>query len=233
MRLRPDVRRFPFVLGAVVGITFVTSMIVGLSAHGEADTYRLTNLQIEYPFDPPGVDLGVTKQVAGVKFQAVWPASGFPGGAECTVTLSAADDTEAGSLSFGLVSASNGSAMEVEVPVATDPKSAKGDCVDSGVESATGAGYVFTASKVKPVLDGHGDNVPDRALISFDIAVATPGAVPGLRTCYLSIDRVGGTTDAPIKYNVMAGDAAIDLNVGGGGPETIEAAHMECKEFEP
>jgi hypothetical protein len=231
-------RRFSrgtFVAAASVTVVLLGVGIVALASSANEPTYSLRAFDIRYPYENPRADIGPDKESALVSFEAHWPPSGFPGTAECHLTLYSADGAEVGSLDFQVLSGADGERVNaVPIRVSTDPATAAGSCRDIPDEVApASSGYLFSELKsVKPLTSlATGETVPDRAELTFDVQWTVAGRNPGMRTCYLVIERADGTTDSPMKYNVLSGEEPVTLSIEGD-PASVRDAHVTCGKFE-
>lgn len=228
----------PLSLRKIFGLTLFLGLAIGVAVpfavHAVADesTYGLSDFKVAYPYDDPRP--GEPDDRAAVTFDSHWLTGEFPGAANCHVSLQAADGAEVGALDFELLSGTDGATSgNLLVDVKGTPATAMGSCAGGIGEVAGGPGYVFSDPSVQAVLDPKtGEAIPSISELNFKVAWADQGS-PGLRTCYVTIDRTEGPSDEPFKYNVLTGDdTSITFDVQGG-PDTVSGGAVTCGRFEP
>src|SRR3954454_396368 len=222
-----------FGLALVVGLAvcgLAVSKVSSLAgSRSENGTYEVSDFDIVYPYDDPRPDVGPSDALASVAFTSSWPPGGFPGRADCHVALQSAGRGEVGHLDFELVTGTNGSHTKpIVMPVSARPETASGYCFQAAGQIASGVGYILTGpTRIEPARNAMGDKIPDRTAITFEVRWAEAEADPGLRTCFLRVDRVDGTMDAPQKFNLLDKVEPVTLYVDGS-PATVASAEANC-----
>jgi hypothetical protein len=166
-----------------------------------------------------------------VSVRADWISSEYPGAASCQLVVVGTAGEEVGSLPFELNSATDGLVNgPMIVPVSGTPASASGTCDQKALDVNSGPGYVFTNTGKREAVDtSSGKLIPNLTTLAFDVKWAGPGE-PNFRTCYLNVTRTDGTTDTPIRNNVLASEGTATYDVEGS-PDSIASATMDCQPF--
>jgi hypothetical protein len=208
---------------------------------GSSESYTLGDFEIAYPYDDPRPDVGPWDDQASVLFTVDWPRSGFPGYANCVVTLEGRSGDVVGDLRFQLISGTDGARGEAPmiVPVSDEAAAASGSCTDEGSDDSLGSGYFFTGptriwapSVAYDVSDDiTGSDAPPLSQVEFDVLWEQPGKNPGMRTCYLYVTRADGTEDPPARYGMLTGEGRVVFDVRGE-PDSIASARVTCGPLE-
>jgi hypothetical protein len=232
MRWLP-ISRTTFVIGALVGITAAATIPLAIGAIANEPTYVLSEFAIEHPYDDPRDEVQPTVGLAAVSFVAHWPEGQFPGAADCELSLFASDGSSVGTLEFELVMGTDGArAPSMVLPVSAPPSRSAASCTDRAGEVAAGAGYVFSGpTSVAAARNSLTDKtIPNITEVEFGVRWMGESS-PGLRTCYLTVSRRDGTTDEPLKFNVLWGEGPLTFDVQGP-PTTVLGALVTCRPFE-
>lgn len=232
MSERTRISRTTFVVTAVIGISLGTIMMLRLGAQAQGAGYVLTDFEIVHPYDDPRVDVPPADDLAAVSFVAHWPESGFPGTADCQLTLTGADGKDVGSMSFNLVSGTDGGASgPIIATVSGKPISATATCADTSDpgEDSSGSGYVVTGPTeiAAPVDPATKETIAGVTDLQFDVKWENAGVSPGMRSCQLVVERTDGTIDAPIDFLMLSGEEPITKRVDGP-PDTVSGARITC-----
>jgi hypothetical protein len=225
--------RTTFIMGVIVGITAAAAIPLAVGAGADQPTYALSKFAIEHPYDDPRDEILPSAELAAVSFVAHWPEEGFPGTADCELSLLASDESPVGTLTFDLVVGVDGAQPPPMVlPVSAPPSTAEASCTDRAGEAAVGAGYQFVgptkvAAAINPLTESTIKNITE---VEFDVRWVGESS-PGLRTCYLTVLRSDGTSDAPVKHGVLWGEGPLTFDVEGA-PATVSGAEVTCGPFE-
>lgn len=227
------ISRTTFFMGALVGITAAATIPLAIGAIANEPTYALSEFAIEHPYDDPRDEVPPTAQLAAVSFVARWPEGQFSGTADCELSLFAADGSSVGVLAFDLVMGTDGErAPAMVLPVSAPPSRAEASCTDRTDEVASETGYVFSGpTSVAAARNSLTDKmIPNITEVAFNVRWQGETS-PGLRTCYLRVSRRDGTTDEPLKFNVLWGEGPLTFDVQGA-PTTVLGAVVTCRPFE-
>jgi hypothetical protein len=199
----------------------------------QGETYTLTQFRIGYPYKDRRRDGPWSDNKAAISFIAEWPEGGFPGTADCELTLTGRNGQEVGTPRFDLVGGKNGGRSRLVVPVTGEPTAATGSCLDRSEEDPTGPGYVITGpTEIAAAVDTiSGETINRVTELTFDVEWDNAVTNPGLRTCYLIVARSDGTEDPPVKYNLLVGQSPITFDVEGR-PDSVSDASVTCGPFE-
>jgi hypothetical protein len=224
--------RTSFIVGSIAGVT-AAAIPLAIAAIANQPTYVLSEFAVEHPYDDPRDEVPPSGELASISFVADWPNGQFPGTADCQLSLFASDGSPVGTLAFDLVMGTNGArAPSMVVPVSAAPSRAEASCTDRADEVASGAGYVFSGpTSVVAAIDPMSDKaIPDITEVEFDVRWEGVSS-PGLRTCYLTVLRSDGTSDAPLKMGVLVGEGPVTFDVRGT-PNTVLGAEVTCGPLE-
>lgn len=221
------------IAGAALLLVFIGLVPRAFTTIAQGDTYVLSDFDIVYPYDDPRQDIPPSDRAAEVSFSTRWPQSGYPGEAQCELTLSDAQGLVVGTLTFDLISATNGSrAVPMVVPVSGVPVSAEASCHDL-FDNTSSRGYVVTGpTRASAVADSSpGSDSPNRTQLTFQVTWQETGSEPDFRTCRLMVKRVDGTLDPPTRFNLLSGDGEVTLVIEGS-PASVADANVTCGPFE-
>lgn len=217
---------------ARVGFVFVQAHAADPVIVDDGPTYALSDFKITYPYDDPRPDIPPNETVASVRFVSHWPTSGYPGYANCTMTLVSGTGDTVASFDFAEISGTDDVVSgPLMVPVTGAPASGTGTCKHQTGQDATGSGYVVKGpTHISAERDFFGKIVPDRSLLTFDVQWAGD-ADPGMRTCYLSLSRTDGTSMEPTRFTLLDGNGPLTLKADLA-PEEVGDARVDCGPFD-
>jgi hypothetical protein len=194
----------------------------GRAAVGSGPSYELGDFHVQYPFVTSSGQ--VDESLAGVAYSVRW-TDGYPGGAQCTITLSGDDGIQVGQKVFRLDSGEPSvpaHATYEPVEVSAPPTTAQGACESGDLQGD--AGYVFGS----PEITSAGDSV---AKITYPVSWSTDSP-PGQRICEVEVTRSDGSTyrqtisiyrgkphDSVSFWVPVAADSVADVTVHCSLPE--------------
>jgi hypothetical protein len=218
----------------LVTILFATAVtVIGKStARGSAgsESYEISGVEFTVPEAGSIATQDIDGPAALVEFDVQWPASGYPGRAQCSAVLEDAFGALVGSLEFELVVGKPGVRPSMAVPLSGVPVSADVSCRDVAV-GVPGAGYIFgSPTKIAPANiwgDREEEAVQPRSEITFDVRLEHEGTDPDFRTCFLVVKHSDGTVDDAVQYDILGGAGPMTFDVPGSA-ESIADAEMRC-----
>lgn len=184
------------------------------------EAYELSGFTIDFPW-PEGSNQSSTALAAGVRFEATWSTSAFPGRAECQLTLLGADGAPVGTAAFFASYLSRTAhPPPVVVDVTSPPEAARGTCGPGTYPQ--GAGYVIREITVDESDD------PGWTAVEFK-AVWASEADPTWRECRLEARLLSGTTLSQ-TFTLSVPDGALVNREIHAPPAAIGEVSVTCRE---
>ena len=189
-------------------------------------TYELGDLRIEHPFEE-------STALAGVGYTASWSEGGYPGVAQCRITLTDERGRVVGQSDFSLDSASAEFVRPVgeRVPVDGDPATGRAQCTQGNYNPNSSRARFETRSMSPSSNRYHPGADNDRAEITFDVDWPGEGG-QFMRICRVIVKHEDGTESGGEPFTTNLGEGPVSYDVFVGEPQSFESAVLRCEDFQ-
>jgi hypothetical protein len=205
----------------------------GAAGPGE-NTYELSDFIVTYPYvDPFSHEVFLSK--AEVSYDLRWRGRGFPGKAQCMITLYSATGEKVGEDPTEIISLKRAAndVQPQQVDVSGVPVSASGAC-GAAVYPENPSYEISDFAYSHPIDPTTGEKDPNRLLVAGRVAW-TGGPDPIIRTCLLSVQFKDGTrrTFGPVDLSAPDDEVAPILEIPVSSDDEIVATTAQCRPVNP